>query len=136
MSGLIPLQARIPGAADAVPAGRDPAMWRAAKEFESVLLSELTALMTASSEVEAPFGGGHAEEVWRDQMAREMGKAMTRRGGIGLADHVYTEMLRQQKASGTVDQAAQSLANQALATQAFTAAAKLMETPDGAAAPR
>ena len=45
---------------------------------------------------EAPFGGGHAEETWRGFMIDEMGKQISRSGGIGLADQVMAEMIRMQ----------------------------------------
>jgi peptidoglycan hydrolase FlgJ len=86
------------------PAGKDPKIWAAAQEFEAVLLGEFANLMVAMPQSEEPFGGGHGEEVWKGQLATQMGIAMARRGGLGLADHVYGEMLRLQGGQSNASQ--------------------------------
>jgi peptidoglycan hydrolase FlgJ len=55
--------------------------------------------MFTSVQVEAPFGGGHAEEMWRSLQVDEYGKMIARTGGIGVADAVFKEMLKIQEAS-------------------------------------
>ncbi len=79
----------------------DPAKLRAAaEEFEGVFLAQMLAPMFAGTAAEAPFGGGHAEDTWRSLQIDEFGKAIARAGGVGLADHVYREMLALQEGAG------------------------------------
>jgi|APTNR8051073442_1049403.scaffolds.fasta_scaffold05358_3 Rod binding domain-containing protein len=76
------------------------AIRRAAQEFESVFIGEMLKPMFENLETEEPFGGGHAEQVWRGLQVDEFGKAITRAGGIGLADQVAREMLALQESQG------------------------------------
>jgi flagellar protein FlgJ len=57
--------------------------------------------MFADLSTDGPFGGGHAEKIWRAMMVDEVGKAMAKSGGIGLADYVQREILRVQEAQST-----------------------------------
>jgi Rod binding domain-containing protein len=43
------------------------------------------------------FGGGEAEGIYRSMMVSEYGKAMAKRGGIGLADALTQSLLRTQE---------------------------------------
>jgi peptidoglycan hydrolase FlgJ len=76
---------------------RDAKLWETAQDFEAVLLSQLTSLMFDSAPSDSAFSAGPAEETWRGMMAEEMGKQMARTGGIGLATHVYDQMIRLQE---------------------------------------
>lgn len=67
------------------------------EEFEAVFLSQMLKPMFANSDAEAPFGGGFAEEMWRSLQVDEYGKAMARAGGVGIADAVMQEILRNQE---------------------------------------
>jgi peptidoglycan hydrolase FlgJ len=79
------------------PAPRDAVAWQTAQEFESVLLGQLTGLMMQTSKSSETFGGGGAaEDNWRGVMAEQMGRTMARSGGIGLASHVYDQIIRMQ----------------------------------------
>jgi Rod binding domain-containing protein len=69
----------------------------AAIDFESVFLSTMFQQMFSGLKTEAPFGGGYGEEVFRDMLAEEYAKDVSRNGGIGLADHVYREILALQE---------------------------------------
>jgi len=70
---------------------------KVAQDFEAFFLGQVLQPMFANLSVEPPFGGGSAEEVWRSMMVDEMGKAMAKAGGIGLADSVKREILRMQE---------------------------------------
>lgn len=70
---------------------------KVAQDFEAFFLGQMLQPMFSSISVEPPFGGGSAEEVWRSMMVDEMGKAMAKSGGIGLAAHVKREILRLQE---------------------------------------
>ena len=45
-----------------------------------------------------PFGGGFGEDVWRSLQVQEYGKAIAKRGGIGLAENIARELIRAQEA--------------------------------------
>jgi len=73
----------------------------AAEEFESVFLS--TFLKTMFEGVNAgagpEFGGGSAEQNWRELLVDEYAKSFAARGGIGIADAVSRELLAIQERS-------------------------------------
>jgi len=79
-------------------ANRDSRAWRSAVEFEAVFLSQMLEHMFTETEAEAPFGGGSAEQTWKSLMNQEYGRSIARAGGIGIASHVYREMMRLQEA--------------------------------------
>lgn len=70
-----------------------------AQEFEAVYLSQMLKPMFEGISAEAPFGGGHAEDMYRSLMMDEYGKSIAKSGGIGIADQVMREMLRMQEAN-------------------------------------
>lgn len=70
---------------------------KTAEEFEAVYLSQMLRPMFDGIEVEAPFGGGQAEDMYRSLMVDEYGKSIAKSGGIGIADQVMREMLRMQE---------------------------------------
>jgi Rod binding domain-containing protein len=69
----------------------------AAKEFEAVFLATMLQSMFAGLKAEPPFGGGHSEEVYRSVLIGEYASEMSRSGGIGIADHIYQEILAAQE---------------------------------------
>jgi Rod binding domain-containing protein len=86
------------------PAGVDPArarnrkeIERAAEEFEALFLSQMLEHMFEGIRADGPFGGGHAEEMYRSFMLQEYGKSIAKGGGVGIADMVKREMLRAQE---------------------------------------
>ena len=68
-----------------------------AEKFEAFFLGQMLQPMFASIEPAEPFGGGHAEKIWKSLMVDEVGKSMAKNGGIGLADIIQRELLRQQE---------------------------------------
>jgi peptidoglycan hydrolase FlgJ len=76
---------------------RDSKIWQAAEDFEAVLVSQLTKHMFDTRGVgDSSFKGGFAEDTWQSMLSEQMGKEIVKRGGVGLADSVYREMLRMQ----------------------------------------
>ena len=53
--------------------------------------------MFANLGAEKPFGGGTGEDMWRSLQVVEYGKAIAQKGGIGIADSVFREMLKLQE---------------------------------------
>lgn len=78
-------------------AKKDPNISKAAKEFEASFLTTMLEQMWTGVEAEAPFGGGHAEKVYRSMVVGEYAKSIAAAGGIGIADHVYREILSAQE---------------------------------------
>ncbi len=72
-------------------------MREAAESFEAVFISQMLAPMFEGLEVDSTFGGGHAEKIFRSIQIEEMGKAIAKNGGIGIADSVYREILKSQE---------------------------------------
>lgn len=68
-----------------------------AEELEGVFLSEMLKPMFDNIKAAEPFGGGFGEDVWQSMQQQEYGKAIARQGGIGLADTITQELLRNQE---------------------------------------
>ena len=71
-----------------------------AREFESMMLSEMLRPMFDGLEAGGPFGGGQAEETWRGMMIQQYGAEIARSGGIGIADQVVRQLLHLQEGTG------------------------------------
>ena len=54
--------------------------------------------MFAGIDTKGMFGGGAGEEAWRDMLTQEYAKVMAKSGGVGVANSVMREMIRQQEA--------------------------------------
>jgi len=86
-------------AADRFATGLEQAKQRArekAEEFESVFLSMFVKQMFSGIKTDGPFTGGSSEGLYREMMSEEYAKSIAKAGGIGLADHVYAEILKSQ----------------------------------------
>lgn len=69
------------------------------KEFESMFLSQmLQHMFEGIKSEEGPFGGGHAEAMFRPMLLDEYAKMVSNRpGGIGLASQVTRSLLQGQE---------------------------------------
>lgn len=69
------------------------------KQFETMFISQMLQHMFEGIKTEeGPFGGGHAEAMFRPMLLEEYAKMITNRpGGIGLADQVTRTLLRNQE---------------------------------------
>ena len=65
----------------------------AAKDFESVFLSQMLETVWESVPTDGPMGGGMGESVFRSLMIQDIGKQMAQQGGIGLTARVKSELL-------------------------------------------
>ncbi len=72
-------------------------MQQAAQEYEAVFLSQMFGHMFEGLKTDGPFGGGHAEKIYRSLLVDEYGKTMARAGGIGIGDAVLRQMLLNQE---------------------------------------
>jgi peptidoglycan hydrolase FlgJ len=71
---------------------------RAAEEFESVFLAEMLAPMFDGIETDGLGGGGMGEQMFRPMLVERYAEAISRAGGVGIADSVVREMMRMQEA--------------------------------------
>ena len=83
----------------ATPAGKDPKMWAAAQDFEAMFLDNMFSQMMTGLGKDGPFGGGKGIETWRGMMVQEWSKTVAAKGGVGLADQVYKDMIAIQERS-------------------------------------
>lgn len=72
---------------------------KAAVEFESVFVSEMLGHMFDGVQADQTFGGGEGENMFHSLLVNEYGKQVAARGGLGLANQVYRELLRAQEAA-------------------------------------
>ncbi|HEY5301962.1 MAG TPA: rod-binding protein [Acetobacteraceae bacterium] len=71
---------------------------KAATEFEAVAIGELLAPMFETADTaHGLFGGGEAEATWRPMMVQAIGRQMAAHGGLGLADSIYSALMRAQE---------------------------------------
>ena len=68
-----------------------------AESFEAFFLGQMLQPMFSSVEPAKPFGGGHAEKIWKSLMVDEVGKSMAKNGGIGIADMIQRDLLKMQE---------------------------------------
>lgn len=68
-----------------------------AEEFESVFLAQMLRHMTSGMATDGVVGGGHAEKIYREMLMDEIGNTVSRKGGIGIADSLFREMIKQQE---------------------------------------
>lgn len=70
---------------------------KSAKEFEAIFIAQMLKPMFEGLATDGPMGGGHAESVYRGMQVDEFGKAISKAGGIGLADNVFREIMKHQE---------------------------------------
>ena len=73
----------------------------AAQDFEAMFLNTVFQQMFTGIDGDGPFGGSGALKVWRSFLTDQYSKSFAKAGGIGIAAHVYQELLRQQGVSAT-----------------------------------
>lgn len=76
--------------------------WKTASAFETQFVKSLLEQAMTGMDGEGPLGSsGPGAEAWRSLLIDEHAKAMTARGGLGLAPYVFRDMTL--KAGGTLD---------------------------------
>ena len=68
-----------------------------AHDFESLFISQMVEQMFGESIGSDAFGSEDTDEVYKGLMVQEYGKMITQSGGIGIADYVKRELLKQQE---------------------------------------
>ena len=106
--------------------GDNPAIEKAAKEFEAVFMAQMMEHMFAEVDFD-PSGEGPGDDIYKSLLIDEYSKLMSRSGGIGVADHVKREMLNMQEA-------AQALQGLEMTSEQTEATAPKLEEPQKAEA--
>lgn len=70
-----------------------------AEELEGVFLNTLMSQMFSSLDARGDFGGGYAEETWRGMQAEQVANAVSKAGGLGLADQIVANLLANQESN-------------------------------------
>jgi Rod binding domain-containing protein len=75
----------------------------AAQNFEAVFLNSMFQNMFTAIKGEGPFGGSGALKIWRSMLTDEYAKSFAKHGGIGIASHVYDELIKLQSGRSAHD---------------------------------
>lgn len=70
---------------------------KAAKEFESVFISQFLGSMFSGISTDGPMGGGEGEAMFRSMLMDQYSSAMEKQGGFGFAKDVANQLLKQQE---------------------------------------
>ncbi|RMF05549.1 MAG: hypothetical protein D6773_05110 [Alphaproteobacteria bacterium] len=70
---------------------------KTANEFEAVFLNTYLESMFSGVNTDGPFGGGESEKTYRSMLLGEYSKSIAASGGLGIADHIYRELLALQE---------------------------------------
>lgn len=84
-------------------------MDKAAKDFESMFMSQMLQPMFESMNVDPMFGGGNGEKIMRGFLVQEYGKIAAKGSHFGIADSVKAEMIRAQSAGTHTTNAGNSI---------------------------
>lgn len=76
----------------------DAKAWAAAQDFEAQFISTMTQSMFAGIKANGPFEGGQGEDMFRSLLVDQYGTKISQSGGIGIADSIYSEILKMQEA--------------------------------------
>jgi peptidoglycan hydrolase FlgJ len=68
----------------------------ASEKFEAMFLNSMFQQMFTNIDGEGPFGGSGALKVWRSFLTDEYAKTFAKTGGLGIAPHVYDQLLKHQ----------------------------------------
>src|SRR5262245_40445592 len=86
-----------------------------AKDFEAMFLNVMIGQMF-SGVGQSSFSGGQAAGVWRSMLTDEYAKSFAKKGGIGIADHLYSTLLSQQEARNAASASAAAAAKKETVT--------------------
>ena len=71
----------------------------AAKEYESVFISQFLGSMFSGISADDVTGGGEGEEMFRSMMVDQYAKGIEGQGGFGIASQMKAELLKHQQAA-------------------------------------
>jgi peptidoglycan hydrolase FlgJ len=68
----------------------------ASEKFEAMFLNSMFQQMFTGVDGDGPVGGSGALKVWRSFLTDEYAKTFAKNGGLGIASHVYDQLLKHQ----------------------------------------
>jgi peptidoglycan hydrolase FlgJ len=68
----------------------------ASQKFEASFLNSMFQEMFTGTDGDGPMGGSGATKVWRSFLTDEYAKSFAKSGGLGIASHVYDQLLKHQ----------------------------------------
>jgi peptidoglycan hydrolase FlgJ len=68
----------------------------ASEKFEAMFLNSMFQQMFTNIDGDGPFGGSGPLKVWRSFLTDEYAKTFAKNGGVGIAPHVYDQLLKHQ----------------------------------------
>jgi flagellar protein FlgJ len=76
---------------------------KTADDFETMFLEQSLDRLTEAGGEDGPLGSnGTGGGIYRSMLSKEYAKSITKSGGLGIADQVYSQMLKlQEGANGT-----------------------------------
>src|SRR5687767_9456760 len=83
--------------AGTVPVAENPKAKDVAKQFEGIFLMQVLETMSSGLDTDPLFGGGAGDKIYRSMFNEQTANAISRQGGIGVADAVYRSMLQMQE---------------------------------------
>ena len=97
LQNTVSLAQMAPQAAAPKPTGSDAKADWAAKEYESIFVSQFLGSMFSGIQTDSLTGGGQGEEMFRSLLMDEYGKQITAQGGFGLSAAIQRELLKTQE---------------------------------------
>ena len=97
----LPPQFVLPNWQQQKPADPKTAQTKAAKDFESVYISQMLAPMFDTVDTDPEFGGGESEKIYQSMMVQEYAKQITARGGMGLAKYIENDLAKKNNTTTT-----------------------------------
>ena len=88
----------LPSPTQPAPTPLDPKMMKAAQDFEAMAIGQmLEPMFDTVDTAKGLLGGGAGEENFKPMLITEMAKQVEQRGGLGLANGIYAQMLKMQE---------------------------------------
>ena len=89
--------APLPMRAESAQIERNAELRRAAEEFEAIFLAQMMAPMFEGLQTDGLGGGGLGEEIFRPMLIERYAEALSKAGGVGIADAIVRELVRLQE---------------------------------------
>ena len=74
-----------------------------AEDFEAFFITRMMESMYEGVSTDGPFGGGHAEKMYRSLLNNEYGKQIAKTGSIGIKDDIMRTILEMQEKMSTAE---------------------------------
>ena len=98
LQNTVSLAQMAPQAAAPKPTASEAKADWAAKEYESIFVSQFLGSMFSGISADGPTGGGEGEEMFRSMMVDQYAKGIEGQGGFGLAAQMKAQLLKHQEA--------------------------------------